>query len=52
MPSINLGKVVAEYDNIKIVDIGSSEFDPASFDFSQFKPGDIIFVFSDMGASS
>ena len=32
---------------VKVVDIGSADFDPSTFDFSQFQPGDVILIAGD-----
>lgn len=52
MPQINLGNVrpknVTGNANIKVVDIGSSSFDPSQLDFSSYSAGDIVMVVADL----
>lgn len=52
MPQINLGNVRPKGGtgdaNIKVVDIGSAEFDPSQLDFSGYSAGDVVLVVKDM----
>lgn len=50
LDSIN-GTGAAAIGSIKIMDIGSADFDPLALDFSQYAAGDVVLVVGDMATS-